>query len=206
MAKASRIKRKTPKKNRLISEVALGLALVAIAFGLGVQTIPRIVLNGVDGLAAVVASTLVDLTNTDRSVRGLVSLKINPLLVQAAQAKADDMATKGYFSHNSPDGTTPWYWFGTAGYDFETAGENLAIDFFESAEVESAWMNSPTHYANIVNESFTEIGIATAHGMYQGHQTTFVVQLFGKPTKDQSIRNSNIRTVASSDTFVVVTK
>ena len=47
----------------------------------------------------------------------------------AAQAKADDMATKGYFAHTSPDGKNSWYWFKQAGYTFTYAGENLALDF-----------------------------------------------------------------------------
>ncbi|KND47669.1 MAG: hypothetical protein AB201_01905 [Parcubacteria bacterium C7867-006] len=48
-------------------------------------------------------------------------------------------------------------------------------------------MNSPGHKANIMNENFTEIGIATADGMYQGKMTTFVVQLFGRPAEPETI-------------------
>jgi hypothetical protein len=91
------------------------------------------------------------------------------------------MATKGYFSHTSPEGLSPWHWFDTVGYKFMYAGENLAINFSESTDVEQAWMNSPGHRANILNERFTEIGIATAQGTYQGQPTIFVAQMFGKP-------------------------
>ncbi|MEK7613729.1 MAG: CAP domain-containing protein [Patescibacteria group bacterium] len=132
-------------------------------------------------LAAVVASVLVDLANGDRAGEGLHGLSVNPTLVEAAQAKADDMARAGYFSHNSPDGKTPWYWFGEAGYQFSYAGENLAVFFGDSADVERAWMNSPSHRANILSSNFTEIGIATAEGYYQGQPTVFVVQMFGAP-------------------------
>jgi len=103
-------------------------------------------------LAAVISNVLVNLANDDRSTLGLDSLFVNPLLVSAAQAKANDMALKGYFSHNSPDGTEPWYWIREAGYQYRLAGENLAIDFSDSAEVERAWLSSPTHRANILNE------------------------------------------------------
>lgn len=132
-------------------------------------------------LAAVVASVLVDLTNADRAGEGLHGLSVNPTLVAAAQLKANDMAAKGYFSHNTPDGKTPWYWFGEAGYEFSYAGENLAVFFGDSADVARAWMNSPSHRANILSSSFTEIGIATAEGYYQGQPTVFVVQMFGTP-------------------------
>lgn len=132
-------------------------------------------------LAAVVASVLVDLTNSDRAGEGLHGLSVNPTLVEAAQLKANDMAAKGYFSHNTPDGKTPWYWFGEAGYEFSYAGENLAVFFGDSADVARAWMNSPSHRANILSSNFTEIGIATAEGYYQGQPTVFVVQMFGTP-------------------------
>ncbi|MBI5004417.1 hypothetical protein HZC00_04990 [Candidatus Kaiserbacteria bacterium] len=132
-------------------------------------------------VAAVVSAVIVDLTNGDRTTNDLSILKVNPVLVAAAQTKADDMAAKGYFAHTSPDGTDPWHWFAEAGYQFDYAGENLAIDFSDSADVERAWMNSPTHRENILNTQFTEIGIATAVGMYQGRMTTFVVQEFGTP-------------------------
>lgn len=132
-------------------------------------------------MAAVVTATLVDLANKDRSTENLGNLKVNPVLVAAAKAKADDMAEKGYFAHNSPEGLTSWHWFSEAGYSFSYAGENLAVNFTDSADVEEAWMDSPTHRANIMNGKFTEIGIATAVGEYEGQETIFVVQMFGTP-------------------------
>jgi len=122
-----------------------------------------------------------DLTNQERANLVLPLLKRNPILDQAAQLKANDMAVNGYFAHNSPTGITPWYWFGQVGYLFTYAGENLAVHFSDSDEVVSAWMASPTHRANIVNSNYTEIGIGTARGIYQGYETVFVVQLFGRP-------------------------
>lgn len=106
---------------------------------------------------------------------------MNPLLEEAARLKAEDMAEKGYFSHVSPDGKSPWYWISGAGYKFIYAGENLAVDFEYSEDVNEAWLNSPGHRDNILNNQFTEIGIATAEGRYNGRKTTFVVQMFGTP-------------------------
>jgi hypothetical protein len=131
--------------------------------------------------AAVYAAVLVDLTNQDRITNNQPILAISDVLTKAAQMKADDMAAKQYFSHTSPDGTTPWYWFQKANYNFVYAGENLAVDFTESADIEKAWLASPKHRDNIIDPRFTEIGIATKTANWQGRQTTFVVQLFGAP-------------------------
>ena len=156
------------------------VAVVALAlFAIGV--FQNFLFERTNFLSAVLPPVLVDLANQDRIGNQVATLTVNPLLEQAAQAKANDMASKGYFSHNSPDGKTPWYWFSQAGYKYASAGENLAINFTDSGEVNTAWMNSPGHRANILNGKFTEIGIATAEGVYQGQSTVFVVQAFGRP-------------------------
>lgn len=136
-------------------------------------------------LASVLPGVLVSLANEDRVDNGVAALAHDPLLDVAAQMKADDMAKKGYFAHVAPDGTTPWHWFDVAGYGYMYAGENLAVDFTDSQDVEEAWMESPTHRANIVKPQYTHIGIGVAHGVYNGEETTFVVQFFALPSKEQ---------------------
>lgn len=136
----------------------------------------------------VIDSVVVDTTNQERESLGLGGLRVNQTLKKAAQAKADDMAAKGYFAHNSPDGKTPWYWIDQTGYSYRAAGENLAVNFDYSKDVVNAWMNSPTHKANIIKAKYQEIGIGIAEGFYQGRPTVFVVQLFGTP-KEDSILN-----------------
>jgi len=157
--------------------VIFGIALVLLLISAGTD----IYINKTDMTAAVLPAVLVDLTNDVRQSNGEMTLSRNSTLDEAAQMKANDMANYGYFAHTSPNGVTPWYWFSQVGYNFSYAGENLAIDFTESVDVENAWLNSPTHKANILNDKFTEIGIATAEGYYNGHPTVFVVQMFGKP-------------------------
>lgn len=139
--------------------------------------------------ALIISSVLIDLANQDREVTdgSLPTLTVNPLLVEAAQQKANDMVEKSYFAHTSPEGISPWYFISNTGYQFSFAGENLAVNFSDSDEVEQAWMNSPGHRANILNGNFTEIGIATAQGVYKGNQTTFVVQMFGRPAESPTI-------------------
>lgn len=122
-----------------------------------------------------------DSANESRLGVGLPPLLLNQNLVASARLKASNMADGGYFAHTSPGGKTPWYWFGQSGYKFLYAGENLAINYSNSKSVNNAWMNSPSHRGNILNKNYTEIGIATARGMYQGEETFFIVQLFGSP-------------------------
>lgn len=144
-------------------------------------------------VALVLSGALVDFTNQDRKLKDISDLKVNPLLAQAAELKAKDMVEKGYFAHESPEGHSPWYWLDQVGYDFSYAGENLAVNFDESIDVNEAWLNSPKHKENIMNGNFTEIGIAVIDGMYKGKMTTFVVQFFGKPAKKvTSVRNDKV--------------
>jgi hypothetical protein len=93
------------------------------------------------------------------------------------------MAAGGYFAHTSPSGATPWSWLDQVGYFYEEAGENLAVNFSDSADIDNAWMNSLSHKENILRKNFTEIGIATAKGIYKDRETIFVVQFFGRPAK-----------------------
>lgn len=177
----------------------LVVAISIVFFG-AAQFVERSLTHSGGFLAAVVSSVLVDLTNFDRAEEGLHGLAVNPVLVEAAQAKAYDMAAKGYFSHNSPDGKTPWYWLQEAGYSFSYAGENLAVFFGDSEDVERAWMESPSHRANILNSNFSEVGIATAEGFYQGQKTVFVVQMFGTPSTLRSVATIQSEVITDNET------
>lgn len=137
-------------------------------------------------------SRLIRLTNEERGLIGVTSLRENQLLNQAAYLKAQDMMDQSYFSHQSPSGITPWYWFEKVGYDYKVAGENLGIGFIDSEEIYLAWDNSPSHKANLVNPKYEDIGIAVLKGDFDGNQTTLVVQLFGSlQEKNVNLANQN---------------
>lgn len=172
--------------------------IVIVLFSVSAGT--KLYIDKADMTATVLPAVLVDLTNNVRESSGVVTLARNSVLDEAAQMKANDMAENEYFAHTSPTGITPWHWFSKANYTFSYAGENLAIDFTESIDVENAWLNSPTHKANILNSKFTEIGIATAEGYYNGHLTTYVVQMFGKPVFDsQASLDTPTKDIPSKD-------
>lgn len=132
-------------------------------------------------VSTILPSVIVDLTNEERTDGALTQLQRSAVLDEAARLKAQHMAENEYFAHYSPAGISPWHWFYETNYSFVHAGENLAIHFVDSDEVVDAWMNSPTHRANILNGDYREIGVGTARGEYEGYQTVYVVQLFGTP-------------------------
>jgi len=139
--------------------------------------------------------TLIQLLNQEREKLGLSPLKENPKLSQAAFLKAQDILSKDYFSHQSPEGKSPWYWFKLVNYRFQYAGENLAIGFLDSEEVYYAWKNSPSHRANIFNPHYQETGIAILKGEFQGNETYVIVQLFGTSQKEKSSELAQKETV-----------
>lgn len=180
-------------KNSLIA-VASVIVLLNIVY-----LVHTTVIMGKTGfMASVLPGVLTSLTNTDRSHAGLGTLNESELLKQAASMKAKDMAEKGYFSHTGPDGSLPWKWLEKAGYRYTYAGENLAVKFTDSKDVQEAWMKSPTHRANILKSEFTEIGIGTAQGMYDGKEVTFVVQFFASPRKTSPSTVSPVKKVPVS--------
>lgn len=129
---------------------------------------------------------VVSITNQERSKSGLSQLRYNSQLSAAAQAKANDMFSKQYWSHTAPDGTEPWDFIVNSGYSYRVAGENLARDFATTPQMVSAWMASPTHRANILHPRYEEIGIAVVNGKLNDIETTLVVQMFGTPRTTQA--------------------
>lgn len=163
--------------HRMLALLSLLLLTVKISAISLVAISPAVLVEA----SAITSSTVISLANSARTEGGLSALTSNSVLAKAAQSKANDMLARQYFAHNTPTGETPWSFIKAAGYSYITAGENLAIDFSEAESVQTAWMNSPGHRANIMNKSFQEIGIGISKGMYNGHETTIVVQMFGTP-------------------------
>lgn len=156
------------------------MSLVLISFSLA--NIHSILWISSDWLVSTILPAVVtDATNKARAEEGYSPLSRNAALDEAARLKAEDMALNGYFAHWSPTGVSPWHWFNEAGYTYAHAGENLAVHFTDSSEVVEAWLNSPTHRANIMSGNYSEIGIGTAQGRFEGYDTVFVVQMFGTP-------------------------
>ena len=102
---------------------------------------------------------VVELVNEIRRDYGLSPLKLNTKLSAVARLKSADMRDKGYFSHTSPTYGSPFDMIKSFGIKYKTAGENIAIGYKTPQAVVDGWMNSQGHRANILNSSFTEIGV-----------------------------------------------
>lgn len=121
---------------------------------------------------------VIRLVNIERSNRGLQLLTQNWELSRIARYKSQDMINKNYFSHISPTYGSPFTMMESFGLKFSSAGENIAIGQKTPAEVVTAWMNSPGHRANILNPSYTQIGVGLAKNS-QG--VCYWTQMFIKP-------------------------
>ncbi len=151
--------------------------------------------------ATIIVSQLIGDANTSRSQNGLSGLTENEVLNKAAEMKAKDMAEKSYFSHTTPENRKFTYFLDTVGYDFKYAGENLAVTQQDTEDVAKAWMESPTHRANILRSKYNEIGMAMATGTYKGKEVVFIAQYFG--TKANEVKTSvNKQTGAVLDAFI----
>ncbi|MFA5562368.1 MAG: SafA/ExsA family spore coat assembly protein [Eubacteriales bacterium] len=109
----------------------------------------------------------VKLVNQQRAAAGLPALKANWELARVARYKSTDMSQKKYFAHNSPTYGAPGTMIRNFGINYRAAGENIAMGYATPQAVMNGWMNSPGHRANILNRSFTQIGVGyVANGHY----------------------------------------
>lgn len=114
---------------------------------------------------------VIDLINEIRVKNGLSPLTENTALSRCAKAKSQDMHDKRYFSHQSPTYGSPFDMMKQFGITYRTAGENIAMGQTTPQAVVNAWMNSEGHRANILNASFTQIGMGyVADGHYWTQQ------------------------------------
>lgn len=156
---------------------------IIVSFVLLVILMPQIAFASV-----ITPQTIIDLTNSERLQNGQDILNTNSALIIAAQQKAKNMVTEGYFDHYGPNGETPWQYIVAADYKYQYAGENLAMNFSRTENVVKAWMKSAAHRDNILDPHYQEIGVAVADGVIDGEQTTLVVQMFG--AKPESVIES----------------
>lgn len=126
-------------------------------------------------------SGLLDQTNLARQKASLPALKLNSSLDQAAYEKAQDMLKHNYWAHVSPTGVQPWSWITSVGYNYNTAGENLAKNYDSSQSTVAAWLASPTHRANIMNTTYTDVGFSVVEGQLLGQDTSLVVAYYAEP-------------------------
>jgi uncharacterized protein YkwD len=106
--------------------------------------------------------------NAQRAGAGLPGLSIDSRLMQVARQRAQDMASRGYFSHTSPSGETAFTILNQIGYAYRLAGENIARNNYpdsQSVEISmTGFMNSQSHRENILEPVYQRVGIGVAFG------------------------------------------
>ena len=102
-----------------------------------------------------------ELTNVYRSRHSIRSLLMDEELGKVASKHSEDMAVQNYFSHESPDYGNLEDRLEEAGVEYESAGENIAANYSDSAEVVHGWLNSSEHREVLLQEDFTHLGVGT---------------------------------------------
>jgi len=160
------------------SHQKLSYLVLVLAFLISVIAIPGMVLA-----SDISSENIVLLVNRERTNRGLIPLRENIGLHNAATTKSMDMINRNYFDHYAY-GLTPWDFMLSYNYNYLTAGENLAMDFETSEGVVSAWMKSPSHRANILNPDFQDVGVGIVKGEFvsadSSRETKMVTEMFGR--------------------------
>lgn len=146
--------------------MAIALCLVA-ALGAATLTAPPA------QAATEPASTVFSLTNAQRTKAGLKPLISDATLDAAAKAWAQHLASTCTFAHS----TSSWRTSRTAKAGWTATGENIAAGFTSASSVMSGWMGSSGHKANILNKSYTGVGVGYATGTC-GYKY-YWVQIFG---------------------------
>jgi len=132
------------------------------------------------GGTSTIASTIVQLTNAERSNAGLPALRANSQLMEAAQLHADQMARLGRLEHVLSGGQypRPEDRLAAAGYRWSAYAENIAMGQSSAAAAMDSWMHSSGHRANILKTNVTEMGVGVAR---DSAGRPYYVQVFGRP-------------------------
>lgn len=121
------------------------------------------------------------LVNQRRAAGGLRALGYDGRAARAAQRHTDDMVRRRYFDHVSPGGSTISDRVNATGMKWRTIGENIAVGQRTPAAVVRGWMNSPGHRANIMNASFTVLGVGASRRGTRGYSGPTWTQVFARP-------------------------
>lgn len=99
------------------------------------------------------------LVNEIRAEAGVQPLTLDMTLCRAASMRAVEMDYNNIMSHTRPDGSDWWTVLDSYGASYGTCGENVAAGYRTPASVVTGWKNSPGHYSNMINASFTKLGV-----------------------------------------------
>lgn len=186
--------------------------LMVVIVGLVISAVWQPKQNVLGASSDLSSAALVAATNAQRSAHSETPLGLNDQLSAAAQSKATDMVTRNYWSHTAPDGKSPWYFIVKSGYQYQEAGENLAYGFDDADTAITAWMNSPEHRKNILNQAYRDVGfgVATAPNFVGHGPETVIVAMYGSASPNSTVAgaatehiDTEAQPVARIQTFAV---
>jgi uncharacterized protein YkwD len=154
----------------LAAAAALGFSTIGPRMAEAADTVTVTGCTGTEVILDVNEKTMLDLHNKQRATKQLKALCVHPDLQKAAEAHSQDMIDKDYFAHDSQNGTTFAQRIEREGYNYRTAGENIAWGSGPLGSPDNTfknWMNSTGHKRNIMNAGFREVGIGAATGTYK---------------------------------------
>lgn len=145
------------------------------------------------------------LVNQTRTKAGVKALTFDGELLDSSDAHSAWMDQTDIFSHTGVNGSSAGQRMTTAGYGWQGWGENIAYasgSFTEATvqKLHEMLVNSPGHYANIVNGKFEEIGIGLKEGTINGYKVVFVTQNFGTPNAAERAEPDDVGAVPSTPT------
>jgi uncharacterized protein YkwD len=140
--------------------------------------------DGADQQFGGTEDAIITLINKERFDMGLDSLDKSRRLMKSALAKAEDMQRDQYFEHISKQKIQPWFFAEEVEYQYEKFGENIALDYLSVNSVHKAFMDSIGHKANILDDSFRDIGVAIFPIETKEGIKYIIVQHFGEQLKD----------------------
>jgi uncharacterized protein YkwD len=185
------IRKSRDRKTGILHHARFLPAILILTFSIALHTQPASgVIKKSDVLSystSMSGSELLANSNTQREANGAADLALNNQLTSAAQTKANDMVARDYWSHTTPDGRQPWAFMTDTGYQYTTAGENLAYGFANSADTITGWMNSPPHRQNLLSTAFKDVGFGFANSanFVNNGQQTVVVAMYGAQTNSK---------------------
>jgi serralysin len=143
------------------------------------------------------------LINETRANVGVKALTFDGELLASSDSHSAWMDQTDTFSHTGVNGSSAGARMASAGYGWQSWGENIAYSSGGMTEatvrqLHSMLVNSPGHYANIVNGNFEEIGIGLHQGTMNGRTVVFVSQNFGTPNAAERAEPDDVGTTPNT--------
>ncbi len=186
----------SPIKKRVLAFLIVFLGIITVVKSVVISTMPT-------EASDLSLENILQAVNRERELRNILTLNTDGRLAAAAQYKASDMINRNYFSHTDPEGNYIWGKIESLGYTpYSRLGENLAIEFYNTESLVDAWMNSPTHRANLLQEGFRDQGVGLSYGStgqyHSAIANTFGALVYVKPTPPPPVVTPPLPTPAPS--------